>query len=47
MHIRFALEPIPALLIMHCALAVALHFMLVRTVIRHGVDRKYYGEIMM
>ncbi|MDR1292054.1 MAG: rod shape-determining protein MreD [Clostridiales Family XIII bacterium] len=46
-HIRFALEPLPALLIMHCALAVVLHFIFVRTIIRHGIDRKYYGEIMM
>jgi rod shape-determining protein MreD len=46
-HVRFAFESLPALLIMHCALAVALHFIFVRSVIRHGIDRKYYGEIMM
>jgi rod shape-determining protein MreD len=46
-HVRFALESLPALLIMHCALAVALHFIFVRSIIRHGIDKKYYREIMM
>jgi rod shape-determining protein MreD len=46
-HLRFAIESLPALLIMHCALAVILHFIFVRSVIRHGIDRKYYGEILM
>jgi rod shape-determining protein MreD len=46
-HIHFAIESLPALLIMHCALAVILHFIFVRSVIRHGIDRKYYGEILM
>jgi rod shape-determining protein MreD len=46
-HIHFVFESLPALLIMHCALAILLHFMFVRTVIRHGIDRKSYGEIMM
>jgi rod shape-determining protein MreD len=46
-HVRFAVESLPALLLMHCALAVILHFIFVRSIIRHGIDRKYYGEIMM
>jgi hypothetical protein len=46
-HVRFAFESLPALLIMHCVLAVVLHFIFVRSIIRHGIDRKYYGEIMM
>jgi rod shape-determining protein MreD len=46
-HVRFALESLPALLLMHCILVVVLHFIFVRSVIRHGIDRKYYGEIMM
>jgi rod shape-determining protein MreD len=46
-HIRFALESLPSLLIMHCVLVVILHFIFVRSVIRHGIDRKYYGEILM
>jgi rod shape-determining protein MreD len=46
-HLHFAVESIPGLLIMHCVLAVLLHFMFVRTVIRHGIDRKFYGEILM
>jgi rod shape-determining protein MreD len=46
-HLHFAVESLPGLLIMHCALAVILHFIFVRSVIRHGIDRKYYGEILM
>jgi rod shape-determining protein MreD len=46
-HFHFALESLPALLIMHSVLAVILHFLFVRSVIRHGIDRKYYGEILM
>jgi len=46
-HVHFAVESLPALLIMHCALAVIVHFIFVRTVIRHGIDRKSYGEILM
>ncbi|MDR3225085.1 MAG: rod shape-determining protein MreD [Clostridiales Family XIII bacterium] len=46
-HVHFAVESLPALLIMPCALAVILHFIFVRTVIRHGIDRKSYGEILM
>jgi rod shape-determining protein MreD len=46
-HVHFAFESLPALLIMHCALVVILHFLFVRSVIRHGMDKKYYGEIMM
>ncbi|MDR0519126.1 MAG: rod shape-determining protein MreD [Clostridiales Family XIII bacterium] len=45
--LHFVLESLPALIIMHCVLAVLLHFMFVRTVIRHGIDRKFYGEILM
>ncbi|MDR1496241.1 MAG: rod shape-determining protein MreD [Clostridiales Family XIII bacterium] len=46
-HVRFAAESLPALLIMHCVLAVILHFLFVRSVIRHGIDKKYYREILM
>jgi rod shape-determining protein MreD len=46
-NIRFAAESLPALLIMHCVLVIGIHFIFVRSIIRHGVDRKYYGEIMM
>jgi rod shape-determining protein MreD len=46
-HIHFALESLPPLLFMQCALVVAIHFLFVRTVIRHGIDRKAYGEILM
>jgi rod shape-determining protein MreD len=45
--VHFAFESLPPLLIMNVALAVILHFMFVRTVIRHGIDRKSYREILM
>jgi rod shape-determining protein MreD len=45
--VHFVFESLPALALMHCVLAVALHFIFVRSVIRHVNDRKYYREIMM
>jgi rod shape-determining protein MreD len=46
-HIHYAIESLPSLLLTQCALAVFIHFIFVRTVIRHGIDRKSYGEILM
>jgi rod shape-determining protein MreD len=46
-HVRFAFESLPSLLLTQCALVVVLHFIFVRSVIRHGIDKKYYEEIMM